>query len=339
MSAIRSLVILTNADAIPAEWTAANGERGTAILARSAGECLRQLRHCDVVLIDCDPALLLCLSAIFTLLPFLRRPLVGSDIVLRTPEDLWRRLTLPAKRFLLSRVDRFIHAFKDLSGYQRVFGIGPERSCFVPFKPNLRYHCEAEPNPDGEYVLCFGRSMRDFDTFFDAVERLPYPAAIANVKVESLRAHGSRFTRPLARLPKQVRLLKHDPGDYQSQVEVLRGAKLVVVPLLKSCLVATGTPLDAMLLGKCVVVTEGPATNGLFTDEVLTVPPEDPGALAEVIDRAWQDRALRERTAEAGYRYALALGGEPELAHRLVDLVVGWYRSGPGRESVASAGR
>jgi glycosyltransferase involved in cell wall biosynthesis len=167
--------------------------------------------------------------------------------------------------------------------------------------------------------------MRDFNTFFDAVERLPYPAAIAKPDLKALRNNGSRFSRSLDRLPKQVRLLEHDPDDYASQVEVLTGARLVVVPLLKSCLVMAGTPLNAMLLGKCVILTEGPATNGLFTDEVLKAPPEDAQALADVIDRAWNDPELRERTAAAGYRYALALGGEPELAQRLIDLSLAWY--------------
>jgi glycosyltransferase involved in cell wall biosynthesis len=321
------MVILTNLDRFPKTWTAGNGQSGTTIVAHSLGGFVRQARRCDVLLINSDPWLLLKLSAVFTALPFLRRPLVGSDIVLRKPQDLWRRLTVPVKRFLLARVDHFIHLFKDLRGYQQVFGIGPERSSFVPFKPNLRYHCDADPDSDGEYVLCFGRSMRDFDTFFDAVERLPYPAAIAKPDFKALHANGSRFTRPLKRLPKQVRLLDHNADDYQSQVEVLMGAKLVVVPMLKSCMVMAGTPLNAMLLGKCVVLTEGPATNGLFTDEVLTVPPEDPAALAEVIDRAWRDKELREKTAAAGHRYALALGGEPELNDRLIDLVATWWHS------------
>ena len=98
-----------------------------------------------------------------------------------------------------------------------------------------------------------------------------------------------------------------------------------MVPLLRSCLVAAGTPLNAMLLGKCVILTEGPAINGLFSDEVLPVPAEDADALARVIDRAWRDRDLRERTAAAGYRHATALGGEPELAQRLIDRTVEWW--------------
>ncbi len=320
------MVILANIDSIPEVWTATTGEQGRRIVAQTFREMLRHVRSCDLILINSDPGLVLKLSAAFLLLPFLRRPMIASDAVFRKPESLWTRATLPLKRLLLSRVDHFLHLFKDLTGYEKYFGIGPDRSDHVPFKPNLRYHCDAGPNPDGEYVLCFGHSLRDFDTFFNAVERLPYPAAIARPDFATLRRHGSRFTRRLKDLPRQVRLLEHDPRSYASQVEVLMGAKLVVVPLLKACLVMAGTPLNAMLLGKCVILTEGPATNGLFTDEVLKVPPEDAEALARMIDRAWNDQALRERTAALGYRYALALGGEPELAQRLVDLTVAWCR-------------
>ena len=56
---------------------------------------------------------------------------------------------------------------------------------------------------DGQYVLCFGQSMRDFDTFFDAVERLPYAAAITRPDLARLRLHGSRFSRSLDQLPEE----------------------------------------------------------------------------------------------------------------------------------------
>jgi glycosyltransferase involved in cell wall biosynthesis len=318
------MIILTNVG-LSRYWKASSGEEGEAFVVFSLIGFLKHVRHCDIVLINSDPRLLLQLAAIFTLFPWLRRPLLGSDIVLRKPENLRQRMTHAPKKFLLSRVDHFFHLFKDLSGYQLHFGIGPDRSSFVAFKPNLRYHCNAEPNPDGKYVLCFGRSMRDFDTFFEAVERLPYPAAIAKPDFQSLRANGSRFTRHLDQLPRQVQIIDHNPDDYQSQVEILMGARVVVVPLLKSCLVMAGTPYNAMLLGKCVILTQGPATNGLFTNEVLIVPPEDPGAMAKMIDLAWQNKDLREKTAGLGYNLALKLGGTGDLQLRLLDLTLSWY--------------
>jgi len=112
-----------------------------------------------------------------------------------------------------------------------------------------------------------------------------------------------------------------------SQVEVLTNTRLSLVLFPKCCLVRSGTPRSATLVGKCVLLTEGPATNGPFTDEALTAPAEDLTALAEVIDRAWGNSELRERRAAAGYGYAFELGGEPELVRRLVDAVVAWVRS------------
>ncbi|MEK7405620.1 MAG: glycosyltransferase [Acidobacteriota bacterium] len=320
------MLILTNIARFPARWTTSGGERGQAVQVSSLGGILRQLGRAHLILIDCNPKLVLQVCALFTAFPWMRRPLVANDLVLRQPERLSHRLLLGPKRLLLARVDHFIHYFKDLSGYQRYFGIGPERSSFVPFKPNLRGHYHGGPDADGQYVLLFGRSLRDFDTFFDAIERLPYPAAIARPDFAELRAHGARFTRPLDRLPPQVRLLEHRTGEIESQIHALRGARLVVLPLLKSCLVGVGTCLNAMLLGKCVIISQGPATNGLLAEEALIVPPEDPAALAEMVRRAWVDDGLRERTAAAGHRYASSLGGERELIQRLLDCAVAWRR-------------
>ncbi len=84
-----------------------------------------------------------------------------------------------------------------------------------------------------------------------------------------------------------------------------------------------------MLLGKCVIGSEGPGMSDIFFDKALIVAPEDPNALAKMISRAWTDKGLSTRTALAGHKYALELGGEPELYQRIIDQVVRWYR---GRE-------
>ena len=72
-----------------------------------------------------------------------------------------------------------------------------------------------------------------------------------------------------------------------------------------------------MLFGKWIGSIV-PGISDAFSDELLTVPPEDPAALAAAIDRAWRDDELRERTAATGYRYARRLGGTPD---RILDEV------------------
>ncbi len=320
------MLIVTNFKRFPKQWTASSGEVGKAVSAHSTAEfCAYRNEPGALFLVNCDPRLTLALAA-RTLRPGPRPPLVSVDMVMRRPRGLRDRLTLPARRLLLSRVDHFIHYFRNLSGYQQVLGIGPDRSSFVPFKVNLSDHDAIQPQWDGEYVLCFGRSLRDFDTFFSAMETLPYPGAIAEPEMKEMRVHAAAFNRPLDALPPNVQRIPDD-GSEAAQIRILSGAKLVVLPILKTSMVASGisTCLNAMMLGKCVIGSEGPGMTDVFTSrEILTVPAEDPTALAEAIRTAWDDQALRTRTAMAGHAYAVHAGGESDLYARIIDQVVAW---------------
>ena len=309
--------ILTNYERFPASWELPGGLSGTTRIIYKGGDLLRHLRECDLILVNNDTGMVLRLGALFTVLPWLKKPLVAVDLVLRRPSnEVVRRL----KRLLFSRVDYFIHYFKDVTGYQRYYGIGPDRSGYVPFKPNIRYRHDAPANPDGDYILCFGKSQRDYDTFFDAVAQVPYPAAIPRPDFVQLRRHGSMFSRGLSELPPNVRILDDD-GSSETMVRVLSGARLVVLSVRKASICASGisTYLNAMLLGKCVIVSEGVGASDVLTDQALFVPPEDPPALAAMIRRAWEDDALRRSTAARGCQYAASLGGEPDLYRNILN--------------------
>jgi len=253
--------------------------------------------------------------------------LVSVDLVLRKSYNLRSAITLRVKRLLLRRFNHHIHYFRNLEAYTQVYGITPEKSSFVPFKANLKFDDELPADGNGKYVLCFGQSMRDFDTFFDAMEKLEYPAAIPEPDFASLRKNGSKFTRPLNKIPPNVQLLPDDKGA-EAQKRMLRDARMVVLPILKTNMVASGigTSLNSMLAGKCVIGTEGPGMSDVFRTEMLLAPPEDPEALARMIRQSWEDGTLRQRTAEAGQRFAKSLGGEPELYQRIIDAVLAWSR-------------
>ena len=324
------MVIVTNFRGFPSQWTAVSGDSGYSRQAATAAEFQSFSDLPDALfVVNCDPRLTLALAA--AKLRSLGRnpvPIIAVDMVLRAPETLFQRAMAAVKNQLFKQVDLYIHYFRDFRRYATTFGIPLERNIFVPFKPNLGdRHASLSADPDGEYVLCFGRSMRDFDTFFTAVERLPYPAAIASPDMEQLRAHHARFTRPLDQLPTSVSILEDD-GSERSQINILRGSKLVVLPILKTSLVASGisTCLNAMLLGKCVVGSKGPGMSDIFEQEIIAVPPEDPSALAAAIQGAWEDNDLRLRTAHAGLQYALRIGGESDLYQRIIDQSVLWYR-------------
>jgi glycosyltransferase involved in cell wall biosynthesis len=312
--------LLTNFERFPENWRSTSGVTGTAVKVKTLGDILRNSRDADFVIINCDAALTLKLAAAYLLLPWLRRPVLSHDPVLRRPVTLHSRLVAPIKRFLFRRIDHFTLHFLILDGYQKYFGIGPERSSYQPSKPNIRYRQQYEVGPDGDYILCFGRSERDYDSFFAAMATLPYPAAIPQPNLAAMRTHGSRFTWSLDALPPNVQVLP-DAGTDASLLRIIEKARLVVLPILGSRIAPSGisTYLNAMLMGKCVILTEGPAASDVLTNEVILVPAEDPVALAAAIRRAWEDDGLRLRTAEAGRLYSESCGGEPELRQRVLD--------------------
>ena len=315
------MLIVHNFRAFPEKWQAASGRQGTSIHAGQRAEGFLQHRRNPeaVLMVNGNVPLVMELAA--RMLVGARCPLIAVDLVLREPDNLAGRLLLPMKRALLSRVDRFIHYFRDLRGLTRVYGILPERSSYVSFKVNLADRHALAPDPEGEYVLCFGRSMRDFDTFLAAMERLPdIPGAITRPDPQVFAAHQARFTRPISALPSNVRVLEDDRTE-ESEIRILQNAKLVVLPILAKSLVASGisTCLNAMFLEKCVIGSEGPGLSDIFTSEVLTFPPEDSQRMAGAIRRAWQDSTLRRTTAAAGRRFALQAGAEPQLYQRIID--------------------
>jgi glycosyltransferase involved in cell wall biosynthesis len=324
------MVIINNFHAFPPEWQASTGERGTSRQANKSKEFLQLARENPeaVVVVNCNPRLTLELGAAKLLRRLGKTPIVSVDLVLRAPRTPAQAALLAVKKLFLRQVDLYIHYFKDYRAYADVFGIPPDRHEFVPFKVNLGARsADLSEQPEGEYVLCFGRSLRDYDTFFEAMARVPYPGAVARPDMAGLQAHHARFTRPLDGLPANVRILDDD-GSEPAQIRILGNARIVVLPILKASLVASGigTCLNAMQLGKCVIGTEGPGMSDIFQDEIIAVPPEDPGALAAAIKRVWEDEALRSKTGHAGHMYALQAGGETELYQRIINQTVLWYR-------------
>jgi glycosyltransferase involved in cell wall biosynthesis len=311
--------ILTNFINAPDELELPDSGRVEIVKGESWADIRANLKRADIVVLNCGGTLLYSVARHFMLFPWTRRPLIAVDLVLRRPETTVYRAKAWARRLLLSQVDHFIHYFRDLSGYTRYFGVGPSRSSYVPFKVN-NAHLRVDPDELAEdYVLAAGQALRDYDTFIRAVAELPYPAAIPRFSFDGFEGRGPAFGWNEGNLPKNLVILP-DTGSRADLVRYLARAKVVVIPTQAKSLCASGlsTYLDAMHLGKCVVISEGPGASDLLTDQAILVPPHDPNALRNAIARVWEDDALRRRTADAGRAYAKSLGGEKELLNRVL---------------------
>ena len=334
--------IVTNFARFPKQWSTRQGLAGSAVEALNLEQFVQYSQQADLLLINGDLSLTQSL-ALRSLNPFHRQPpLVIADLVLRQPKSAPAHAMAAVRRLLFARVDLFINYFRHSPGYAQYFGITPERCRFVEFKPNLD-PSQLPPLEEGEYVLCFGRSLRDYDTFFSAMSTLPaLPAAIPHPDFNQLRHHRSRFTWPLDQLPGNVTLLRED-GSVTSMIEILSHARLVVLPIVPGSLAPSGLSvyLNAMLLGKCVIISEGPGVTDVLPPGVaLTVPPGDPRQLADAIALAWQNESQRRALASAGRSYALSLGGEPELYQRILEQIAHHFPGSPtGSRSKDSAAK
>lgn len=87
-------------------------------------------------------------------------------------------------------------------------------------------------------------------------------------------------------------------------------------------------PIEAMACGTPVVATGTGGSGEFLVDggNALLVPPDDPRAIADAVERLAGDPALREKLAEGGLRTARELN-----VTRLVDVVEAWHVSAVSR--------
>ena len=278
-------------------------------------ELIKKCLRANVVILDAEIKNLMLASTLKFLLPFLPLRIVSLDLILRTPKSSFGRLQAFLKRLLLKNVDRFLLYFKNLDGCERYYGIGRDRAVYVPFKVNGWEQINARPRgtADGDYVLCAGRTLRDIQTFVEAMQSAECPGVLLQQKRELLAAHGTEAWS--GDLPANVEVITDESDRIEDYLEFISKARLVVIPRFRNDIAPTGisTYLVAMALNKCVIISEGPGAEDVLTNQAVMVPPENAKRLAEEIKRLWHDHELRDEVAARGYDYAVSLGGYDRL--------------------------
>lgn len=177
---------------------------------------------------------------------------------------------------------------------QRLFpdtwGVSPERVVFTPYCHTLTEEELAAPVSEGGGVFAGGNSLRDYGPLVQAARGLAATVTIATrLSVD-------------APLPANVAL---GPLSHEEFVARLRAADAVVVPLRPGLVRSAGqqTYLNAMALGKLVVVTDAPGVRDYVEHGAtgLVVPPADADALADALrfalDPAHDEERRRIRNA------------------------------------------
>jgi glycosyltransferase involved in cell wall biosynthesis len=224
-----------------------------------------------------------------------------------------KRWQLPVVRWSLGRIHKLLVYFRDNARFETLYGVPQSRFQYIPFKINSWEAVRKAKPADAGYIFVGGRSRRDFRTLFEAVQDLPYPVRILTAPESEIRPHGSTLAGLTP--PANVEIFYND-SDSRVFIDLMANARLVVLPIVKESAVQAGIGvyLLGMALRKCVIISEALGVSDVLLDEqAVIVPAGDPGALRAAIESMWSDDLLRARYADAGYRYALPLGGEDQL--------------------------
>ena len=293
-----------------------------------------RLRSWDAAVLNVAPHNVFAFCFLKRLFPSSRLRIVCVDLVLPPPRSVLERAKVRLVRWLLRAVDLFVFYCRDTARLRAIYDLPAEKIRYVPFKVNDYQKILTTPTSDAGYVLSCGRSYRDYVTLCQALEGLPYSARIL-VTPDELAGNGSELD--LRSVPANVTVITDD-GSSRSWREWIAHARLVVLPLSPDVLAPAGisTYLVAMALGKCVIISDSPATRGILEDgeQAMVVPPADPAALRAAVVKASEDADYRARIAQAGREYALSLRDEDRLADDIVHEVtkaISRERRQPGR--------
>lgn len=166
---------------------------------------------------------------------------------------------------------------EELQTFPRNWGVDPARVRFTPFCFTLTEQELAMATSEDGGVFAGGDSMRDYGPLLQVACELPGRVTIASATLAERRDANLTVAR-----------VAHDEFN-----RLLRAAAVVVVPLRRAERSAgQQTYLNAMALGKLVVVTDAPGVRDHVDDRAtgLVVPGGDPRALAEAIRWALDPR-------------------------------------------------
>jgi glycosyltransferase involved in cell wall biosynthesis len=248
--------------------------------------------------------------------------IVFFDMLLPRPYSIGDYFRAYIKRIVFKFVDRFIFLHKDISGYFRYFRIEKNKCTYVPFKANNIDIISKYQITDNGYLLSCGASYRDYVLLAKALQHYSCHTTVVLPEDNLAGFHHSIIDETL--FNDKVTIIRHDFSQ-ESWYKILSECRAVVLPIRSDAIQCAGLSvyLEAMAFGKPVVITEGPATRDLLTEESAAIcPADDPVALSEAMKRVMEDENYRMRLIKNGYEYVHSLGGEDRLVKDILKVLV-----------------
>lgn len=203
------------------------------------------------------------------------------------PDNFRWRLKTWGHGFLARRaIGILTNSTAELETMASRYGLDPDKLRYVPLNTNIE-NPAVSPLDEG-FVLCAGRTLRDYSTLILAARHIAGPVRII--------CGGHDLDRMTLPMPPNVEVLSEVPREVY--LDHLRRCRVVALPLLPTER-STGqvVMMEAMALGKPVVTTTSPGTvdtirhgeNGFLVDE------EDAAALTHQVNVLLRNHELAAR--------------------------------------------
>lgn len=260
-----------------------------------------------------------------------RRPLVLFwDTNGPPPQSAMDWLKVWIKRYLYRYVDMFLVMHRDISCFATIYCIPQDKFHYIPFKSNNFEILDTIDTSDQGYIFSGGASYRDFHCLIEAVRDINFPVRIVLPPAQLAAFHGT--AELTSRLPDNVTVIRHD-GENDIWDSMIANATLIVIPIRYDCMQPAGISvyLEAMALGKPVVISRGLSTHGMLNETMACLyEPGVPLDLREKLQVLLADPGLCKRLGNNGREYALGLQGRSRLSKDLLGFALSFARSRNG---------
>lgn len=215
---------------------------------------------------------------------------IMCEVFIDQPADspAWRLKTAFYKLLARDAIGFITNSRAEIYTNSRRFEVPADRFIYVPLNSTIEEPTH-QPAPEG-YLFCAGRTLRDYDSLYKVMMATDLPWQVV----------GGSDALNGAKLPDRITI--HREIDRARYLELLRGARIVVLPLLPTER-ATGQVvlLEAMSLGKPCITTRAPGTVDIVRDgeNALLAEPGDIAAMTAHLNALLADPARAEQIGRA----------------------------------------
>jgi len=218
---------------------------------------------------------------------------VMTEVFIDSPRHqsmLWQLKTALYRRLARHAAGVITNSTMEISTNAARYTIPADRFHYVPLCTTITEPVY-DPRPDG-YLFCGGRTLRDYSTLKSVMlaGHLPW-----HVVTGAGDLTGTDFPD---------RIIIHREISRERYLELLRGARVVVLPLLRTER-ATGQVviLEAMSYGKPVITSRTPGAVDIIRDQEngFLVDPGDAAAIQNILDRLVIDPEMCARIGRQAF--------------------------------------